>query len=177
VTLNNGFYLQGLAWITLVVCGLVQYFTGIGSVLWLPFILACVMVILLMMQTRFSQFSLDTQEQLILFGLVALQNGVTVTIVGFKNELALALITLCLLLGFCRESQIYRVTQTLYWICCFACSSCYSSCLNTNMASRRSAARCYTSLLRLQFAYWAKLSLSFLFRLCFWLLRGLLPAI
>ncbi|EHU5128445.1 capsular biosynthesis protein [Vibrio vulnificus] len=126
MTLNNGFYLQGLAWITLVVCGLVQYFTGIGSVLWLPFILACVMVILLMMQTRFSQFSLDTQEQLILFGLVALfvlallstvlQNGVTVTIVGFKNELALALITLCLLLGFCRESQIYRVTQTLYWI-------------------------------------------------------------
>ncbi|EMB7842359.1 capsular biosynthesis protein [Vibrio vulnificus] len=126
MTLNNGFYLQGLAWITLVVCGLVQYFTGIGSVLWLPFILACVMVILLMMQTRFSQFSLDTQEQLILFGLVALfvlallstvlQNGVTITIVGFKNELALALITLCLLLGFCRESQIYRVTQTLYWI-------------------------------------------------------------
>ncbi|EIU7746825.1 capsular biosynthesis protein [Vibrio vulnificus] len=126
MTLNNGFYLQGLAWITLVVCGLVQYFTGIGSVLWLPFILACVMVILLMMQTRFSQFSLDTQEQLILFGLVALfilallstvlQNGVTVTIVGFKNELAMALITLCLLLGFCRESQIYRVTQTLYWI-------------------------------------------------------------
>ncbi|MCF8778285.1 capsular biosynthesis protein [Vibrio sp. IRLE0018] len=123
---NNGLYLQAFTWITLVACGLIQYFTGVGAVLWLPFLFACCMVLLLLLQTRFSHFALDAKEQCIVLMLLALfivsllstflQNGLTVTIVGFKNELAMALVTFCLALGFCRESQIYRVTQSLYWI-------------------------------------------------------------
>jgi hypothetical protein len=35
---------------------------------------------------------------------------------AFKNEIALSLVMICLLLGFCRESQIYRVTRYLYWV-------------------------------------------------------------
>jgi len=45
-----------------------------------------------------------------------LQAGVTDAIVGFKNEIALSLVMFCLLLGFCRESQVYRVTRSLYWV-------------------------------------------------------------
>lgn len=45
-----------------------------------------------------------------------LQGGVTVAIVAFKNEIALSLVMICLLLGFCRESQIYRATRYLYWV-------------------------------------------------------------
>ena len=45
-----------------------------------------------------------------------LQSGITVAIVGFKNEIALSLVMFCLLLGFCRESQVYRVTRSLYWV-------------------------------------------------------------
>ncbi len=37
MTLNTGRYLQGYVVITLVVCGLTQYFTGVLAVLWLPF--------------------------------------------------------------------------------------------------------------------------------------------
>ncbi|AIA69505.1 capsular biosynthesis protein [Pectobacterium atrosepticum] len=126
MSLNTGLYLQVYVFITLVFCGLTQYFTGLLAVLWLPFILALNMVGLLIMQTRYDRLHLDTQELMVLTlylsflamaGLsTLLQGGITVTIVGFKNEIALSLMMLCLLLGFCRESQIYRVTRSLYWV-------------------------------------------------------------
>ncbi|MGB2078581.1 MAG: capsular biosynthesis protein [Vibrio sp.] len=124
--LNTGFYLQVYALTTLVLCGLVQYFTGIGAVLWLPFLLACLMLLLLLMQTRYQALDLDQQEIMVLalflgfFGMVLvstlLQSGVLITIVGMKNELALSLILFCLLLGFCRESQIHRLVKWFDWI-------------------------------------------------------------
>ncbi|WP_044366720.1 hypothetical protein [Vibrio fluvialis] len=124
--LNNGLYMQVYLWMTLVVCGMVQYFTGVGAVLWLPFVLACAMLLLMLLQTRYAQFGLDNRERVIAVVFVAffamatvstlLQNGVVVTIVGLKNELAIALVLFCLLLGFCRESQIYRLTRAMYWI-------------------------------------------------------------
>ncbi|KHT32304.1 capsular biosynthesis protein [Pectobacterium carotovorum] len=126
MSLNTGLYLQVYVVITLVFCGLTQYFTGFLAVLWLPFILALNMVGLLIMQTRYDRLHLDTQELMVLTlylsflamaGLsTLLQGGITVTIVGFKNEVALSLMMFCLLLGFCRESQIYRVTRSLYWV-------------------------------------------------------------
>lgn len=126
MTLNNGLFLQLYTFATLVACGLIQYFTGIGAVLWLPFILAFLMLGLLMMQTRYSAFVLDPQELVtmtLFVGFFAmavistvLQSGLTVTIVGLKNELAFSLVMLCMLLGFCRESQLYRVTKALYWV-------------------------------------------------------------
>ncbi|MGF1906866.1 capsular biosynthesis protein [Aliivibrio salmonicida] len=124
--INTGLYLQFYAVLTLIFCGLTQYFTGISSVLWLPFLLAFSMVGLLLLQVRYSPLDLDHKEMITLvlflgfFGLAIvstfLQNGVTTTIIGLKNELALSLILFCLLLRFCRESQIYRVTKALYWI-------------------------------------------------------------
>ncbi|AOR60277.1 hypothetical protein [Pectobacterium parmentieri] len=126
MSLNTGLYLQVYVVITLVFCGLTQYFTGLLAVLWLPFILALNMVGLLIMQTRYDRLHLDAQELMVLTlylsflamaGLsTLLQGGITVAIVGFKNEVALSLMMLCLLLGFCRESQIYRVTRSLYWV-------------------------------------------------------------
>ena len=126
MTLNTGLYLQFYAVLSLVFCGVTQYFTGISAVLWLPFLLAFTMTGLLLLQVRYSPLNLDHTEIIILilfigfFGIAVvstfLQNGMTTTIVGLKNELALSLILFCLLLRFCRESQIYRVTQTLYWI-------------------------------------------------------------
>lgn len=124
--LNTGHFLQVYAFASLVFCGLVQYFTGIGAVLWLPFLLVCTMFLLLLMQTRYEALDLDYQEYAILTLFVGffvmvlvntfLQSGVLVTIVGLKNELALSLILFCLLLGFCRESQVYRVLKSFYWI-------------------------------------------------------------
>ncbi len=126
LSLNSGFYLQVVTLTTLVLCGVVQYFTGIGAVLWLPFLMTCLMVLLLLMQTRYSDFYLDNQEWVLLLMFVCfiaiavvstvLQSGIKVTIVGMKNELAISLILFCLLLGFCRESQIYRITKALYWV-------------------------------------------------------------
>ncbi len=126
MNLNTGLYLQLYAIVTLVFCGLVQYFTGVVAVLWLPFFLALAMSLLMIMQTRYDDRTLDTQEKvvmtlylslMVMAGLSTfLQGGVTVTIVGFKNEIALSLVMFCLLLGFCRESQIYRVTRSLYWV-------------------------------------------------------------
>ena len=126
MTLNTGFCLQVYTVISLVICGLVQYFTGVLAVLWLPVIMAFVMAGLLVMQTRREPLSLDLQELMVLviylcfltLALIStfLQGGVTVTIVGFKNEVAMSLVLFCLLLGFCRESQIYRVSRSLYWI-------------------------------------------------------------
>ncbi|MCG6283567.1 capsular biosynthesis protein, partial [Vibrio diabolicus] len=93
--LNNGFYMQIYLWVTLVLCGMVQYFTGISAVLWLPFVLACAMLLLMMLQTRYTPFVLDHRERIIAVVFVAffamatvstvLQNGVVVTIVGLKN--------------------------------------------------------------------------------------------
>ncbi|MCY9855255.1 capsular biosynthesis protein [Vibrio mediterranei] len=124
--INNSLFMQAYLLLALVVCGLVQYLTGVGAVLWLPFIAAFIMVLLLVLQTHYESMSLDGYEQtlVVLFvGFCAmvlsstlLQNGIVVTIVGFKNELALALVFLCLLFGFIRESQLFRVVKTLYWV-------------------------------------------------------------
>lgn len=37
MTLNTGYYLQVYTFVTLILCGTVQYFTGMQSVLWIPF--------------------------------------------------------------------------------------------------------------------------------------------
>lgn len=126
MTLNTGYYLQVYTFVTLILCGLVQYFTGLQSVLWIPFFLTLLMVGLLVMQTRDGSLQLDAQETIVLalyfsFLILAgtstlIQGGITVAIVAFKNEIALSLVMICLLLGFCRESQIYRVTRFLYWV-------------------------------------------------------------
>ena len=126
MNLNTGHYLQTYSLITLVFCGVVQYFTGVLAVLWIPFFLTLLMVGLMVMQTRDAPLQLDAQETIILalyfsFLVLAgastlLQGGVTVAIVAFKNEIALSLVMICLLLGFCRESQIYRISRVLYWI-------------------------------------------------------------
>jgi hypothetical protein len=126
MNLNTGHYLQTFSFITLMFCGLVQYFTGVLAVLWIPFFLTLLMFGLLVMQTRYEALQLDKQEIIVLtwyliFLVLAgastiLQAGVTDAIVGFKNEIALSLVMFCLLLGFCRESQIYRVTKALYWV-------------------------------------------------------------
>lgn len=126
MTLNTGLFIQAFVWISLAFCGVVQYFTGVGAVLWLPFLLSCSMVLLLLLQTRYRQFSLDAKEQCILILLVGLfvisvvstlfQSGVAVTLIGMKNELGLALVTLCLVLGFCQESQLYRGIRALYGV-------------------------------------------------------------
>lgn len=108
MTLNTGYYLQAYTFITLILCGLVQYFTGMQSVLWIPFFLTLLMVGLMVMQTRDAPLQLDAQETIILalyfsFLVLAgastlLQGGVTVAIVAFKNEIALSLVMICLLL-------------------------------------------------------------------------------
>lgn len=126
MTLNTGYFLQVYTFVTLILCGLVQYFTGMQSVLWIPFFLTLLMVGLLVMQTRDGSLQLDAQETIVLalyFSFLVLagtstliQGGITVAIVAFKNEIALSLVMICLLLGFCRESQIYRVTRYLYWV-------------------------------------------------------------
>jgi len=126
MNLNTGNYLQTYSFLTLMICGLVQYFTGVLAVLWIPFFLTLLMFVLLVMQTRYEKLQLDKQEIVVLtlyliFMVMAgvstvLQAGVTDAIVGFKNEIALSLVMFCLLLGFCRESQIYRVTRSLYWV-------------------------------------------------------------
>lgn len=126
MNLNTGNYLQTYSFLTLMICGLVQYFTGVLAVLWIPFFLTLLMFMLLVMQTRYEKLQLDKQEIVVLtlyliFLVLAgvstvLQEGITDAIVGFKNEIALSLVMVCLLLGFCRESQIYRVTRSLYWV-------------------------------------------------------------
>ena len=61
MTLNTGYYLQVYTFVTLILCGLVQYFTGMQSVLWIPFFLTLLMVGLLVMQTRDGSLQLDAQ--------------------------------------------------------------------------------------------------------------------
>ena len=84
------------------------------------------MAVLLLMQSRQHPLVLTGREKLILalyltfilLGLVStvLQSGIVTAIVGFKNELALSLLMLCMLLGMVRESQLHRLTQLFYWI-------------------------------------------------------------
>lgn len=126
MNLNTGHYLQTFTLLTLMFCGLVQYFTGELAVLWLPFFMTLLMAGFLVLQSRDETLQLDAQEAIILglyisfmvlVGISTLfQGGALVTLVGFKNEIALSLVMICLLLGFCRESQIYQVTRGLYWV-------------------------------------------------------------
>lgn len=126
MNLNTGHYLQTFTLLTLIFIGLVQYFTGELAVLWLPFFMTMLMAGFLVLQTRYEPVRLDAQEAIVLtlylsFVVLAgistlFQGGALITLIGFKNEIALSLVMLCLLLGFCRESQIYQVTRGLYWI-------------------------------------------------------------
>jgi len=126
MNLNTGHYLQSLALLTLIFCGLVQYFTGELAVLWLPFAMTLIMAGFLVLQSRDEPVRMDAQETIILTlygafivlsGISTLfQGGALITLIGFKNEIGLSLVMLCLLLGFCRESQIYQVTRALYWV-------------------------------------------------------------
>lgn len=124
--LNTGRYLEIFALITIVICGTVQYFTGVVAVLWLPFLMVLLMVMMLIMLRQPQPLALTPQEKGILtlyltfiflsLSATFLQGGAVVTIVGFKNELALSLILLCMLLGMFRESQIYRLTRLFNWL-------------------------------------------------------------
>lgn len=126
MNLNTGHYLQTFTLLTLIFIGLVQYFTGELAILWLPFFMTMLMAGFLVLQTRHEPVRLDAQEAIVLTlylsfivlaGISTLfQGGALITLIGFKNEIALSLVMLCLLLGFCRESQIYQVTRGLYWI-------------------------------------------------------------
>ena len=126
MNLNTGHYLQTFTLLTLIFIGLVQYFTGELAVLWLPFFMTMLMAGFLVLQTRYEPVRLDAQEAIVLTlylsfivlaGISTLfQGGALITLIGFKNEIALSLVMLCLLLGFCRESQIYQVSRGLYWI-------------------------------------------------------------
>ncbi|MGL4724408.1 MAG: capsular biosynthesis protein [Scandinavium sp.] len=123
--LNTGRYLEVLALMTLVICGTVQYFTGVLAVLWIPFFMVLLMVVLLIMHRSSQPLEMTPAEKVILTLYLAflvmtlagtfLLGGAVVTIVGFKNELALSLIMLCMLLGMFRESQLHRLIQLFYW--------------------------------------------------------------
>ncbi|MRS13629.1 capsular biosynthesis protein [Enterobacteriaceae bacterium RIT691] len=122
--INTGRYLEVLTFLTIAVCGFVQYFTGIAAVFWLPFFMVLIMLLLLIMQKQPQPLKLTTAEKIILvlylsflllsLASTALQSGIVTTIVGFKNEIAMSLILLCILLGMFRESQLHRVTQLFY---------------------------------------------------------------
>ncbi|AFJ45651.1 hypothetical protein EBL_c05250 [Shimwellia blattae DSM 4481 = NBRC 105725] len=124
--MNTGSYLQLFSAITLVCCGMVQYFSGMQVILWLPFFLTLLMVLLLVVQCHQRAPNLDRQGIivlslyaifLVLSGISSLyQAGGFVTLVGFKNEIALSLVMICLLLGFCQTTQLYRVICGLYWV-------------------------------------------------------------
>lgn len=62
--LNTGRYLEAFALMTIVFCGTVQYFTGIVAVLWIPFFMVLIMVVLLMMQSNPQPLRLSTREKL-----------------------------------------------------------------------------------------------------------------
>ena len=124
--LNTGRYLEIFALTTIVFCGTVQYFTGVVAVLWLPFFMVLVMVVLLMLLSRQQPLAIREHEKevlalyltFIILSLCAtdLQSGIVTAIVGFKNELALSLVMFCMLLGMFRESQLHRLTQLFYWL-------------------------------------------------------------
>ena len=52
MSINNAFWIQLYAIITLCFCGVVQYFTGILAVLWLPVIMAFATTGMLLIQTQ-----------------------------------------------------------------------------------------------------------------------------
>ncbi|OBU17232.1 capsular biosynthesis protein [Photobacterium aquimaris] len=124
--MNTGAYFQVYVFVTLVFSGLAQYFTGVNAFLWLPFVMTIGMVALLPLQTRYNFRQLDRLEIMIIVLFVGLfvlaltssllQEGIKPTIAGIKNSLGIPLLLLCLILGFCRESQIYRITEKLYWV-------------------------------------------------------------
>ncbi|PTB32460.1 capsular biosynthesis protein [Photobacterium phosphoreum] len=124
--MNTGAYFQVYVFVTLVFSGLAQYFTDVGAFLWLPFLMTIGMVALLPLQTRYNFKQLDRLEIMLIVLFVGLfvlalassllQEGIKPTIAGIKNSLGVPLLLLCLLLGFCRESQIYRITEKLYWV-------------------------------------------------------------
>jgi hypothetical protein len=124
--MNTGTFFQIYVFITLIFSGTAQYFSDIDAFLWLPFIMTMVMVILVPLQTRYNYEQIDQFETTILvlftgFFVLAvtsalMQEGVKTTIAGIKNGLGISLLLPCLILGFCRESQLYRITQKLYWV-------------------------------------------------------------
>ncbi|MCD9498146.1 capsular biosynthesis protein [Photobacterium carnosum] len=124
--MNTGTFFQVYVFITLVFSGTAQYFSNIDAFLWLPFIMTMVMVALVPLQTRYNYAQLDQLEAAILvlfsgFFVLAItstlmQEGLKTTIAGIKNGLGISLLLPCLILGFCRESQLYRITQKLYWV-------------------------------------------------------------
>jgi hypothetical protein len=85
------------------------------------------MVGLLVMQTRDGSLQLDAQETIVLalyFSFLVLagastliQGGITVAIVAFKNEIALSLVMICLLLGFAGNRRF--IAQRAICIGCF----------------------------------------------------------
>lgn len=124
--MNTGLFFQVYVFITLIFSGTAQYFTGIQAFLWLPFIITMGMVALLPLITRYNFQPLDRLETAILilylgFFCLALipsviQVGIKATTVGIKNGIGISLLLPCLFLGFCRESQLYRICQKLYWV-------------------------------------------------------------
>lgn len=124
--MNTGLFFQVYVFITLVFSGTAQYFTEVQAFLWLPFIMTIGMVALLPLLTRYNFKQLDHVEISILvlflgFFCLALipsviQVGIKATIVGIKNGIGISLLLPCLFLGFCRESQLYRICQKLYWV-------------------------------------------------------------
>lgn len=126
MTLNTGYYLLVHAFITLILCGSIQYFTGIQFFYWLPFFLNLGMVLLHIMHTDTRRRYIGQQEVIILGCYLAfatfvvistlLKEGVLITLVAFKNELAMSLVMVCLILGFCHSSQVYFVTRSLYYL-------------------------------------------------------------
>ncbi|WP_153448822.1 capsular biosynthesis protein [Vibrio algicola] len=124
--MNTGAFFQAYVFITLIFSGTAQYFTNIQAFLWLPFIMTMLMVALVPLQTRYDFKPLDNIENIILllflgFFVLALsssllQVGIKTTIAGVKNGIGISLLLPCLLLGFCRESQLYRICKKLYWV-------------------------------------------------------------
>lgn len=124
--MNTTAFFQAYVFITLVFSGTAQYFTQVQAFLWLPFIMTMVMTALLPLLTRYNFQPIDRVETSILilyvgFMLLALfpsflQVGIKETVAGIKNCLGISLLLPCLFLGFCRESQLYRVCQKLYWV-------------------------------------------------------------
>ena len=66
MSINNALWIQIYAIITLCFCGVVQYFTGILAVLWLPVIMAFVTTGMLLMQTQRTPLALDLSEMMVL---------------------------------------------------------------------------------------------------------------
>ncbi|MFQ2077010.1 hypothetical protein ACK33T_09065 [Aeromonas veronii] len=64
--MNSALIMQANLLLSLVICGLAQYATGITAFLWLPFLLAIATLMLLPLQTRYSPLRLDYQEKVLL---------------------------------------------------------------------------------------------------------------